>query len=336
MYSEDQLIKRVSAAFSFPEQSKSRPTATPRVRLGIGDDAAIVSQNGKIDQVFTCDAFMEGIHFIPDSYPPESVGYKSLVRATSDLAAMGATPRFFLLTLALPAERTGVWLTGFLQGMRRASRYLGIHLIGGDTTRFPRIAISITCIGEVPSGQGVTRSGARPGDIIYVSGTLGKAQLGLELMRRGLGNKVHYRQFLRTHLYPRIQVELGGWLARHGLATAMMDISDGLSTDLSRLCTASNVGARLTESRIPRVEVPPRLSTQRPKLSPLQMALHGGEDYELLFTVSPKSRARLRRAPGFRDLVEIGEITREKRFLLIAPNGEARGLEPEGWDPFSQ
>src|SRR5579862_2015057 len=231
---ESKLVERIGRAF----RSGSRRTHDSALRLGIGDDAAVISSGGKNDWVLSCDAFLEGVHFLAKTHPADSVGYKSLVRATSDLAAMGATPRYFLLTLAIPANRTGVWLEEFLNGMARAASSLKIVLAGGDTTKSSVVSISITVVGEIGRGQAVTRSGARPGDIIYVSGTLGRAQLGLELLLHrkikasGLrgGRAKHsdraLQSFLRPHLYPNIRLALGAWLAKRRMASAMMDVSD--------------------------------------------------------------------------------------------------------------
>jgi thiamine-monophosphate kinase len=333
-YSEAQLIERISAAIPTPIGAQGGPKLRSRVGVAIGDDAAVISPNGESDWVLSSDAFLEGIHFLPKTCPSDSVGYKSLVRATSDLAAMGATPRLFLLTLALPADRTRGWLDGFLQGMGKAVRQLGIRLVGGDTTKAPLVLISITVLGEVPKGCAVTRSGARPGDLIYVSGKLGRAQLGYELLRHARGATPRYRRLVEPHLYPEIRLKLGAWLARQRLASAMMDLSDGLSTDLARLCDSSKVGARLFESRIPRVQIREARPPARWKLDPLQMALHGGEDYELLFTVPPGNKHRLAKAPGFEELAEIGEITRDKAIVLSASGGHRERLKPQGWDPF--
>jgi thiamine-monophosphate kinase len=356
--SEDQLIDRVVK--SLPSITRGRHATARlghlRVPLGIGDDAAILSPRGKSDWIATCDAFIEGVHFLRHLHPADSVGYKSLVRAASDIAAMGAAPRAFLLTLALPKDCTGRWLDQFLAGMKRAARKLDLRLIGGDTTRMSQIFVSITVIGEIARGRAVMRSGARPGDLIYVSGPLGGAQLGLELLRRGIvsvkrshiANAVSSRiagatsarnassALLLPHLYPEIRVELGAWLAQHRIASAMMDISDGLSTDLPRLCQASGVGAKLDARRIPRVQIPQRIARRLPPAAAgaLQMALHGGEDYELLFTVPRRNLPRLRQAPGFSQLAAIGEITRERKILLIDAAGQARALPPGGWDPF--
>jgi thiamine-monophosphate kinase len=341
---ESKLVERIAKAFS----SKAEGRRNGAVRLGIGDDAAIIASSATNDCVLSCDAFLEGVHFLANSHPPDSVGFKSLVRATSDLAAMGATPRFFLLTLAIPASRTGTWLDDFLHGMARAARLMNMLLVGGDTTKSHVVSISITVIGEISHGQAIPRSGARPGDLIYVTGTLGQAQFGLELLLNGsFRRKVrpdgnvkdggpNLRRFLKPHLYPTIRLDLGGWLASHRIATAMMDISDGLSTDLTRLCAASGVGAQILSESIPSVSLPENLSKRLKslRLDPLQMALHGGEDYELLFTVPPRNIKKLTKAPGLSLLTAIGEVTHGRSITLISPDGSKRLLKSRGWDPF--
>jgi len=335
MNAEDQLIKRI--ARGVPSQTGRGSGA---LRLGIGDDAAVIRPVRGTELVLTCDAFLEGVHFLAGTHPPDSIGYKSLARATSDLAAMGATPRFFLLTLALPRERTGRWLDEFLRGMGRAARWLGMRLVlrlmGGDTTKSAEVAISITVVGEVDSGQAVTRAGARPGDLIYVSGILGRAQLGLELVLAGKGRQRGLAAIVRPHLYPRIRVELGSWLARHRIASAMIDISDGLSTDLARLAEASGAGVRVRADLIPFAPVPDAISKLLPnrRFDPVLMALHGGDDYELLFTVPRRKAKRLRAAPGFAGLTCIGEVTQGRRLLMVDQNGRTSAMEPRGWDPF--
>jgi thiamine-monophosphate kinase len=332
MGQEAKLIARIERAFS----AGGGRAGTPGLRVGVGDDAAILRLSGRADWAVSCDAFLEGVHFLADLHPPESAGYKALARATSDLAAMGATPRYFLLSLALPAERTGAWLDHLLVGMRRAARHLGLRLVGGDTSCYPSVVLNITVLGEIERGRALLRSGARPGDLIYVSGRLGNAQLGLEMLRRGLAHKPGVKQAVRTHLYPRIRIALGRWLARKSIGSAMMDISDGLSTDLTRLCEASKVGARIFEERVPQAVLPRLFAgpSGLPALDPLEMALHGGDDYELLFTVPPHRAGRLRAAPGARELHCIGEITRKKQIVLVEANGRERPLESRGWDSF--
>jgi len=330
MHKEDQLVERIGRKVpSIVGHGASRV-----LRLGIGDDSAILSPGAGSDWVLSCDAFLEGVHFLAKVHPPDSVGYKSLVRAASDLVAMGASPRYLVMTLALPASRIGTWLDGFLAGMARAARYLGMRLIGGDTTKSGSVSISITVLGEVPRGRALRRSGARPGDLIYVTGKLGRAQLGLELVRANLARRSGLQDVLRQHLYPRIPVKLGEWLARSQTASAMMDISDGLSTDLSRLCGASRTGARIEAQHVPRVSIPAGLFRGARRMDPLQMALHGGDDYGLLIAVPRRRVNRLQRAPDFLSLTCIGEITPDRRILLVNDNGSTTALEAHGWDPF--
>ena len=330
MVQERQLVEKIARAL-VPQRA-----ASPRLKMGIGDDAAVVSTGGHVEWVLSCDTFLENVHFRLKTHPPDSVGYKALARATSDLAAMGATPRFFLLTLALPHSRIGPWLDAFLKGMARASRKLGIAIIGGDTTQSRTVFVSITVLGEITPGRALTRSGARPGDIIYVSGKLGRAQLGLELVLRGHARNRQLRALAQPHLYPKIRIALGTWLAQHRVATSAMDLSDGLSTDLARLCAASQVGAKIYATKVPTAALPAAAARKLGNLKsdPLQRALHGGDDYELLFTIPPRQEKKLRRAPGASTLTAIGEITRDRQVLLVAPDGKTRRLKSQGWDPF--
>ncbi len=344
--SEDELVLRIARALPSVSGVQSRSAAARiGVAQGIGDDAAILARPmAGGEWAVSTDAFLEGVHFLADVHPAESVGYKALVRAASDLAAMGAQPRLFFLTLAIPARRTGPWLDSFLRGMARAARELGMLLAGGDTSRFDSAVMSITVLGEAPTGGAVTRSGARPGDILYVSGRLGGAQLGLELLRRlprgkvraSLAHSSPLRRLLQPHLYPSIRVKLGAWLAERGVASAMMDLSDGLSTDLGRLCAASGVGARVWADRVPCVKIPAGklAGIKISSLDALDMALHGGEDYELLFTAPPRRAKQLQRAPGFAGLAAIGEIERGGRITLVEAGGRAKPLRAGGWDSF--
>jgi thiamine-monophosphate kinase len=205
------------------------------------------------------------------------------------------------------------------------------------------VAINITVLGEIGSAgeRALMRSGGRAGDRIYVSGTLGRAQIGLELIRRlktgSQKTNTGLAVALRTHLYPRLRVELGRWLARHRAASAMMDLSDGLSSDLARLCRASGVGARLWAERIPAASPSPALLKLLPRsFRALQAALHGGDDYELLFTLPQKNEAQLSKAPDSRELACIGELTRDRRILLVGADAKPTALKPAGWDPFRE
>ena len=324
MTGEAELIARI--------QRRMSARGSRFLRLGMEDDAAILRPARGTELLVTCDAFLEGVHFLRNKHKAEVVGFKAVARATSDIAAMGGVPQVFLLGLALPESQTTRWLDGFLAGMRRAARRFGMVLAGGDTTRHRQILIQVTVIGEISIGKAVLRSGARPGDLICVSGRLGEAQLGLELVRRGLDRHRPFRPLLRKHFYPEPRLELGKWLAERRMASAMIDTSDGLSTDLGHICEASGVGARVYMDRIPIVTVPEAL--RRRGLDPWEFALKGGEDYELLFTVP---RRQSRRLPAkFRGVpvTVIGEITRGKKMLLTRSGGRTVPLRPRGWDPF--
>lgn len=299
--------------------------------MGIGDDAAVLRPRARHQWAISCDSSFEGVHFL-SSYPPESVGYKSLARATSDLAAMGARPRYFLLALALPVSKTGKWLRRFSSGMSRACREFGMHLIGGDTSRTATVTVGITVIGELPTGHAILRSGASPGDMVYVTGVLGAAQLGLMAMLRGMNGKRDLQKPIHAHLYPRVPLKFSQLLARQRISSSMMDISDGLSTDLARLCAASRVGARIHADKLPIVKVPAELQARG--IDPLSLALNGGEDYGLLFTVPADLAPRLHPLADAQGVTQIGEITRSTKLRLIHGDGSEYMLEPKGWQPF--
>jgi len=323
---EDSILRKISDRF--PSSSWK---AGQSIALGIGDDASLFRSKPGHETILTCDWFLEGTHFLRQQHPPDAVGWKCLARAVSDVGAMGGTPRCFLLSLALPQTHTGEWLDLFLGGLRRVSRKFQCVLAGGDTTRRNETLINVTVVGEVPAGHAVLRSGARAGDLVYVSGRLGEAELGLRILQRSKGAPTKKNPLTKKHLYPEPRLALGQWLAKKGLPTSMMDLSDGLSTDLSRLCAASAVGALLEIVKIPNVQLP----DAAPELShdSLQLALHGGDDYELLFTVPPQKAMLLPNSFRGVRLTAIGRIT-QKRELLLKKNGRVIQLTPSGWDPF--
>jgi thiamine-monophosphate kinase len=321
---EDWLLRRI-------EQSCAG-FKSPRLPVGIGDDAAIWRPTPGREAILTCDWFLEGVHFLRGKHPADTVGWKCLARAVSDVAAMGGEPRCFLLSLALPSSCTGRWLDSFLGGLRRAARRLGCAPAGGDTTRSERVLINVTVVGESKPGMAVLRSGARPGDAVFVSGRLGEAEAGLRLLRRRRGRANAKDARLRKHLYPEPRVELGQWLADSRRASALMDLSDGLSTDLPRLCAASGVGARIEAARLPAVRPVKGLLPRG--VSALELALHGGDDYELLFTVPRRRAGQVPAAYRGVPLTRIGEITATRKVVLVQKNRPARPLRPGGWDPF--
>ncbi len=289
-------------------QAMAGKTKSSRLITGIGDDCAIYRPQAGEDLVFTIDLTIQGRHFQFDSHTAADVGHLALARSLSDLAAMGAEPAFCLVSLALPAELTSAWLRRFYTGLLALARKSDIALAGGDLSRFHEVVVDIMCCGRVPRGKALTRSGAKPGDLIYVTGSLGASALGLQT-RTGIA--------WRRHLRP--QPRLAAGIALRSIpATAAMDLSDGLSLDLHRLCLESGVSAQLDEA-IP-------VATD----ATLEQALHGGEDYELLFTASSKSQVPSR-IDGL-SITQVGEIKRGK------PGSVRFGehiLKPLAFDHFS-
>lgn len=330
---EDQIIKRIQKAVA-----GRTGTAHRDLILGIGDDAAVLRSRAGADWVFSSDFSLEGLHFLAGT-PPRAIGYRSLARAVSDLAAMGARPEFFLLSISVPAQRAGVWLDRVVDGMALASRQYGMRLIGGDTTCWPKVAIAVTVIGRIAPGRAMRRDGARVGDQVFVSGQLGAAALGLAVLlaRRRLRSprgSLRGRCLLRPHLYPAVPVDLGMYLAERGLASAAIDLSDGLSTDLARLADASRVGARVIADRLPAVSVPADPSLKG--LRPLDLALHGGEDYGLLFTVSAERAGEIPGRFHGIPITCIGQIVKGRGVRIAGGNGHWRRLVAGGWDPFRE
>ena len=326
--SENSILERVLKRMA----DSTKNLSGRAVHLGVGDDAALFRPKRGHEVILTCDWFLEGTHFLREKHPPDAVGWKCLARALSDVAAMGGVQRFFLLSLAMPESHTGRWLDAFLGGLRRASRKFDCTLVGGDTTRRREILINVTIVGEIRKSRAVLRSGARAGDIIYVTGRLGEAELGLRILRSSRSPVRPSNPFLKKHLYPDPRLALGQWLAEKGLATSMMDLSDGLSSDLPRLCAASGVGARLESARLPVMQFPGAVRQQG--VDPLQLALHGGDDYELLFTVPWKMAKDLPRSLRGVALTPIGRITERPGVKMLEGNGHERELLAGGWDPF--
>lgn len=311
-----------------------------QVRIGIGDDAALVRVSRNHDLILTADLSIEGVHFTARLHPARAVGHRALARSLSDIAAMGGVPRFALISVAFPRTVSREWIEEFFRGIHDLAARFRVAVIGGDTSIVRRTAMmDVTLAGEVPRGRGLLRSGARPGDQVYVSGSLGQSARGLEILKSrgrsrkkpapGHEEKPDVAVAVRAHLYPEPRCELGRWLRRAGMPSALMDISDGLSTDLSRLCEASGVGAKVDAERVP---CPSGL---KPEHS-VELALHGGEDYELLFTVPKRKQAKLPRSYRGIPLHCIGRISRSKDVLLVLKDGSEVPLAPAGYDHFSK
>ena len=312
------------------------------LRLGIGDDCAILRPRPDEEIVITTDLSLSGRHFRLDWHPAEAVGHRTLARGLSDLAAMGARPVAAFLSLGLPGglvkgrSRGQAWVDRFLDGFFRLAEASKTPLAGGDLAESPVAVADIVLVGAVKRGKALLRSGARLGDLLYVTGRLGGAVAGLAQLAefaggggsgRAGGVRIPKRleAVLAPHLYPQPRIAQGLWLARRGVATAALDISDGLSTDLAHLCDESGVGAEVDAASLP-------LHSG----ATLEQALHGGEDYELLFTAGPDQRVP--RVVGGVAVTQIGRMVRRRagrpKMSLITERG-AEGLEPRGWEHFA-
>ena len=300
------------------------------VTLGIGDDAALVRVPDGTELAVTVDTIVAGVHFPLDT-PAEDIGYRALAVNLSDIAAMGAMPAWATLALTLPAadER---WLEGFCAGFFSLARAHDVTLIGGDTTAGP-LTITVQIMGHVPSGKALRRGGAQLGDLIFVSGHVGDAAAGLALIekRAETSNEAHRDYLIERFLRPVPRIGLGR--ALRGLASAMIDVSDGLGADLGHILEASGVGARLDPARLPMSGA--LTATFEPKRA-LELALGGGDDYELCFTLAPRHEHLI---PGIESaagcaLSRIGVI--DSRPGLALQDGTAVSQSVRGFDHFSR
>jgi thiamine-monophosphate kinase len=314
------------------------------LRLGIGDDCALLNPRPGEELAVTTDLSIAGRHFRLDWHAPESVGHRALARGLSDLAAMGARPVAAFLSLGLPREltiaagRRPAWVNRFLDGMLTLAEAHKTPLAGGDLSESPLAMADIVLVGAVPCGKALLRSGAQAGHLLYVTGALGGAAAGLDRLAQlaGLAGSAKPRPrtpqppripkklaaLLAPHLYPRPRIAQGLWLQRHGLASAAIDLSDGLSTDLGHLCQESGVAAEVDSALLPGAT--------------LAQALNGGEDYELLFTAP--AAARLPRSIAGVPITRIGRIVPARAdypaVTLLGTRGP-KPLAPHGWEHFS-
>ena len=315
-----------------------------RFGTAIGDDAAVFQTAAGKETVITADLLIEDIDFRRTTAPPALLGHKALAVSLSDIAAMGARPRWSLISIGVPED---VWETEFVdqfyEGLTSLANRYDVKLIGGDTSRSPdKIVIDSIVIGECNLGQAVKRAGAQTGDQIFVTGSLGGAAAGLRLIERGAhlaeqnladedSQKIDH--VLLRQLRPDPRVGWGMVLGEERLATSLIDISDGLSSDLNHLCRESNVGALIESSLLPIDHQVVELCGRR-ALDPLQLALHGGEDFELLFTVKAGDVARLPRRVDAVGLTRIGEVRKEGEGVKISEGSRIWELNPGGWKHF--
>ena len=318
--------------FELIERYFHRPPRNADVRIGIGDDGAVIAPSPGMEYVVSVDMLVEGRHFVADANP-QSLGHKALAVNLSDLAAMGALPRFVLLAGALPAPDAG-WLAAFIRGFDALAAQYDVELIGGDTTRGPR-TLCVTAIGELPAGTALTRHGASPGDDVYVSGRLGDAALALAVNAGRTDVDAEALLPLERKLNaPEPRVALG--VALRGVASAALDLSDGLTGDLGHILTGSRVGATLDLAAIPCCqELRAKLVGSERDLA-LGCLLAGGDDYELCFTASPAMHARIDvialalRLP----LTRIGTITVDPAVVIRDEQGRPLPALPRAFDHF--
>jgi thiamine-monophosphate kinase len=318
---EKTLIRRIR------DRAAKQPGAGSRGVIGVGDDCAVVPVPRRHEALVTTDFSLENVHFKQAWHPPDSIGHRCLARGLSDIAAMGGDPLAVFLSLAVPRDLPQSWVDGFLRGLLKLAGEFKVSLAGGDTAESPGgILADIVVLGSVPNGKAVLRSGARPGDRVHVTGELGASAAAIDLLSGG--RKLRPSDFV-SHFYPRPRVAVGRFLREKELASAMIDISDGLSTDLGHICEESGVGAELEAGSIPVAAL-----GKPARRVELKFALHGGEDYELLFTVPPRMRvpSRIAGVP----VRQIGVVTGGRRIYLRDKNGDRKPLPSQGWEHFKK
>jgi thiamine-monophosphate kinase len=328
------------------------PPAPDWLLVGIGDDAAVAEPERNRLEVLTVDAIVDGVHFDRAFVPPDAIGYRALAVNLSDLAAMGAAPRLALLSFALPADLPLEDFEGIIAGLARLAAGHRLHVAGGNLTRSPGpLMIDITVMGSVKRRRALTRAGARPGDEIYVSGTLAAAGAGLRMLKAGISARVKRSTTENTedtetsvvescvgrYLYPDPRVRLGLLLSRNRAASAAIDLSDGLADGVHRIAAASGVGAVIDAEALP-IDPGVRAWFEERGLDPVAEALTAGDDYELLVTVPPRARRRLAAATRCDvPLTRIGTCTGNRAALLRVRRGSAvteAELPPGGFDHF--
>ncbi len=316
MIKERSLIRRI--------RQLAATSLNQAVKKGIGDDCAVLRLKPAFELLVTTDLCIENVHFRRAWHPAQAVGHRCLTRGLSDIAAMGGEPLACFLSLGLPEDLPQAWVNGFLRGLLTLARRHKVQLAGGDVSSAPQITADIVVTGQVSSGTAILRSGARPGDRIYVTGALGGSAGTLKQLLSGKAIKPTKSS---PHFYPTPRLQVGNWLRKHRLATAMIDISDGVSVDLRHICDESGVAAVLMSNKVPIA-----------KTADLALALHGGEDYELLFTASKRAKIPARIAGV--TVTEIGEIRNRRDYSsaiqILGNNGSVRPLPQRGWEHFSR
>ena len=324
--------------------SPSSPNHLSSLVTGIGDDAAVIRQQTGGATVISADLLVEDIDFRRDPCRPVLLGHKALAVSLSDIAAMGARPRWALLSIGVSQDIwDGSFVDEFYEGFFKLADHYDVRLIGGDVSRTPdKIVIDSIVLGDCEAEGSVSRNGAKPGDLIFVTGSLGGAAAGLRLLERGARVGQEHpdepewklvQELILRQLRPEPRVGWGLVLGEEKLASAMIDISDGLSSDLHHICRESNVGSQIIAAQLP-IDAPVSDLCGRRALDPLLLALHGGEDFELLFTVTPENVVKLPVKVDGVPITCIGEIKDAADGIRIAEGSRVWDLPAEGWTHF--
>lgn len=312
---------------------KRYPRQVDGLLKGIGDDCAVIADSGTLCWLLSSDLLVEDTHFIHKWHDPYLLGRKSVAVNISDIAAMGGTPRFLLSSLVLPPHISEEWLESWQDGVKSMLDMFSCTLIGGDVSRGKHLVIDIMVIGRMHPDHVVYRSGAAAGDDIYVSGNLGSSAAGLTLLKNNRSRELDFTDLIDTHFNPQPQVEVGRLLAKKRLASSMQDISDGIATDLSHICVASNISSRIEAKRIPMdekvIQVANLFST-----NPLEYALYGGEDYQLLFTSHPKNRQHIQEIAlqTKTPLTRIGQTLKGPPRVVLEMDGQEEDITFRGFE----
>ena len=313
-------------------------TSLEGVIKGIGDDCAVFGPYSGRVLLFTTDMLVEDIHFLRDAITPYQLGWKAVAVNLSDIAAMGGKPLYCLISLGIPVEMNVAVIKDFYKGMKDICEHYRVNIVGGDTVASPdKLIINVSLIGDAKEDEVIYRSGARPGDKIYLTGNIGDSCAGLKILKKEISPpRSMASYFLKVHNEPNPLIETGRILATSRLASSMIDLSDGLLSDLGHICEESGVGALLFRSKIP-LSSELKLLASRSNFNPLDLALSGGEDYLLLLTV-PEAKSRdlelLFKDERPSPLYLIGEITEEEGIRMVNDNGSVEKLDPKGFNHF--
>ncbi len=306
--------------------------------IGIGDDCAIFKISNGMSALLTTDMMVERVHFLREHMTPYQIGYKAMTSNLSDIASAGGLPREAFISIAVPENIEVNDLDELYRGMKDLGRDFDVNITGGDTTgSFQDLVLNIAIVGEVEPELALYRNGARPGDIICVTGYLGDSAAGLDVILNHNDLKSEYLGLIKQHFQPYPHVRQGRLAAKSRLAHAMMDISDGLAADIKHVCAASKLGAELYEDKIPLSD---EFKKYRSELKPdyLETAISVGEDYCLMLTIAEDDFPKLKREfekEGF-DLFDVGRMTEEDKIVLIKSDGGREELEYSGWDHFKE